>query len=752
MIASFPLSLLGGFGPMDTLFGAYPAMYDTVRFFFAGIFFHLIRRFVSFLSYILHRGFMITARVPDNNEAFDWISHYISLSLQNTAGAAGSSSASASPTAFSNLNHKATTGIAKNRIRTAEGVGVGIRQDYSLRSFILEGIWPTGRSAPRDLSLVVKKQHPTNSYSLEAQMRGLFLPGLDGRGRNSGYRAGLGDEDDEEGEGLLGGAKLNLAPSPGMPQYIKFEGHTIKIVFEKVQGSPTQPEQNTIILSTHFATHKLFISLLRAAQKAYLNNTEQRTMLFKADSLCKRWQRSRAKPIRPWNSVILPPGVKEWIYNDAKEFMNEQAFYRKRGLPHRRGYLFYGVPGSGKSSLISALAAKLKLDIYVINLGSPVLNDDSLTDLLTNCPDRCILLMEDIDCAFDSRGDQQISMVNDNGRLKQALNNESALSISATTSDDTTSSSPTNETNNMPPTPLSAAMPLDLDLILAKYAKAAPPQGRKIAHAINKKPGGPDKPSGVTLSGLLNALDGVASSEGRLLFCTTNWREDIDPALARPGRCDVWIEFKHATHSQARNLFMHFYDKEHDYLPIKTLDVGKPCAYSTNSEKPQQSSHGAVGAYPNGRQTDLHVERSLEGEAKSEKEDISVKPDITSSSAAQHQAPPNGGSSSTAEEDINSFINQFNAPSPTSKTFTAQEIETLAKAFADAIPPNRISVSALTGYLVKYKRRPDLAVGCVGEWVQSGCAQDPTATMRGIDLSGNGSSGDSTDEDSLLDN
>jgi len=43
--------------------------------------------------------------------------------------------------------------------------------------------------------------------------------------------------------------------------------------------------------------------------------------------------------------------------------------------------------------------------------------------------------------------------------------------------------------------------------------------------------------SGVSLSGLLNAIDGIASAEGRLLFCTTNYLDRIDPALARPGEC-----------------------------------------------------------------------------------------------------------------------------------------------------------------------------------------------------------------------
>jgi mitochondrial chaperone BCS1 len=43
----------------------------------------------------------------------------------------------------------------------------------------------------------------------------------------------------------------------------------------------------------------------------------------------------------------------------------------------------------------------------------------------------------------------------------------------------------------------------------------------------------------VTFSGLLNALDGVRSQEGRILFMTSNHREKLDPALLREGRCDM---------------------------------------------------------------------------------------------------------------------------------------------------------------------------------------------------------------------
>jgi len=65
--------------------------------------------------------------------------------------------------------------------------------------------------------------------------------------------------------------------------------------------------------------------------------------------------------------------------------------------------------------------------------------------------------------------------------------------------------------------------------------------------------------TGVTLSGLLNALDGVSSREGRVLFLTTNHPDRLDSALIRPGRVDRKIELGHASSDQARRLFLWFY-------------------------------------------------------------------------------------------------------------------------------------------------------------------------------------------------
>lgn len=84
--------------------------------------------------------------------------------------------------------------------------------------------------------------------------------------------------------------------------------------------------------------------------------------------------------------------------------------------------------------------------------------------------------------------------------------------------------------------------------------------------AASPGPAGKETESkGVTLSGLLGALDGVAAQEGRILFATTNRYKALDEALCRAGRMDVHVEFGKATRWQARELFRRFFPPDGGY-------------------------------------------------------------------------------------------------------------------------------------------------------------------------------------------
>ncbi|SPO04262.1 probable BCS1 protein precursor [Cephalotrichum gorgonifer] len=78
---------------------------------------------------------------------------------------------------------------------------------------------------------------------------------------------------------------------------------------------------------------------------------------------------------------------------------------------------------------------------------------------------------------------------------------------------------------------------------------------------VNRRQRDADGYSGatVTFSGLLNALDGVAAGEERMVFLTTNHIDRLDAALKRPGRVDVMERIGEATAYQAREMWDRFY-------------------------------------------------------------------------------------------------------------------------------------------------------------------------------------------------
>ncbi|XP_034185730.1 mitochondrial chaperone BCS1 [Osmia lignaria lignaria] len=87
----------------------------------------------------------------------------------------------------------------------------------------------------------------------------------------------------------------------------------------------------------------------------------------------------------------------------------------------------------------------------------------------------------------------------------------------------------------------------------------------------------------VTFSGLLNCLDGVASTEARVLFMTTNYLERLDPALVRPGRVDVKEYIGWCSQKQVEQMFLRFYrDNENKAEELATEFAGNVMSHKKN--------------------------------------------------------------------------------------------------------------------------------------------------------------------------
>ncbi|KAL6716967.1 ATPase AAA domain-containing protein 2 [Lecanora helva] len=100
-------------------------------------------------------------------------------------------------------------------------------------------------------------------------------------------------------------------------------------------------------------------------------------------------------------TVYLDTDMKDGLLEDLNTFLapKQAQTYEKRGIPYRRGYLFRGPSGTGKTSLVNAIAGTFRLNLYTISLSSQNYTDEDLVQLLSKLPSRCIVLFEDIDQA-----------------------------------------------------------------------------------------------------------------------------------------------------------------------------------------------------------------------------------------------------------------------------------------------------------------------------------------------------------------
>lgn len=102
------------------------------------------------------------------------------------------------------------------------------------------------------------------------------------------------------------------------------------------------------------------------------------------------------------DNLVFPEHVKELI-KEINIWRNNRDWYRKRGIPWKRGWLLYGPPGTGKTALVRAFAEDEDMPLFVFSL-SEMINTDlqkSWQEMASHAP--CIALFEDIDNVFHGR-------------------------------------------------------------------------------------------------------------------------------------------------------------------------------------------------------------------------------------------------------------------------------------------------------------------------------------------------------------
>lgn len=323
---------------------------------------------------------------------------------------------------------------------------------------------------------------------------------------------------------------VNFYPLASTSVHFTFEGYHCWATRSRSLVGDSSFEESLALSFLTFSpnTMRRFIAHVKTAYDSYERGKVQ---IYTMDRY-GYWSRSRSILRRLQDSLHLPVGVKENLLQDASQFLTEEnrRFYADRGLPLRRGFLFHGPPGGGKTSMAHVLASELQLPIYQMTLSGTALDDSKFSELMASVPAGSVVIIEDIDAAFTKRSDGSPPSTADgqHGRLSSRLGTDSPI---------------TSKTS-----------------------------------------------SNVSFSSLLNAIDGIGASESRILIMTTNHKEALDEALLRPGRVDLQVEFNNADKEQAKGLFLRWFTQSGPSSKVKAEKPQEGDEERMESEKAEEKT------------------------------------------------------------------------------------------------------------------------------------------------------------------
>ena len=216
-------------------------------------------------------------------------------------------------------------------------------------------------------------------------------------------------------------------------------------------------------------------------------------------------------------------GKKE-IVDKINFFINNEEWYKEKGIPYTLGILLWGDPGCGKTSFIKALMNLTKRHAVNIKLSKrmnmtclrEIIYDDEITDEIIIPQDKRIILFEDIDAMSEIVMDRDIPKNNSEIDLEKKISD--AI-------DSTMKHKKRNNNDNF--------------------------------SLISKIDNNDDNNN---LSFFLNILDGINECPGRIIIMTTNKPEYLDKALIRPGRIDFKIHMTKATTSDIKEIIKFYWN------------------------------------------------------------------------------------------------------------------------------------------------------------------------------------------------
>jgi hypothetical protein len=255
------------------------------------------------------------------------------------------------------------------------------------------------------------------------------------------------------------------------------------------------------------------------------------------------WNECEFKSSRTFNNLFFEN--KKMLLNKLNFFINNKDWYDYEGHPWTFGIGLHGPPGTGKTSIIKSIANKLNRHIIVIPLSKiktqSQFNEYFFEEYYSNKNykkidfSQKIIVFEDIDCMSEIVKKRKIVSDNesDDGNvdnLKDIKDNDIDKKLNIQ------------------------------NKLLNKIAKKVDDEHNDTSFINLVK----DNSDDITLSYILNIIDGIRETPGRIMIITSNNYDILDPALVRPGRIDLTLKMRNTTIDIIKEMYSHYYK---DILP-----------------------------------------------------------------------------------------------------------------------------------------------------------------------------------------